>query len=158
VRYGLHSLDRCEGAWRNNRHFGPRSRANDSGRHRCAAIPKTSHGRETFFCSLPCWRRLGAPRPDGGSGRSCLFRGISPVLLNDDGTMARVPDLVRFCKMHELKMITLADLARYRLGCDYEGLLGAIERLFPVSLANSATAFGRVTRGCAVALKCGGQK
>jgi len=35
-------------------------------------------------------------------------------IMNDDGTMARVPDLARYCERHELKMITVADLIAYR--------------------------------------------
>jgi 3,4-dihydroxy 2-butanone 4-phosphate synthase/GTP cyclohydrolase II len=35
-------------------------------------------------------------------------------IVNDNGTMARVPDLVRFCKQHDLLMISVADLVRYR--------------------------------------------
>jgi 3,4-dihydroxy 2-butanone 4-phosphate synthase / GTP cyclohydrolase II len=35
-------------------------------------------------------------------------------VMNDDGTMARVPDLVEYCKKHDLKMITVADLIEYR--------------------------------------------
>jgi 3,4-dihydroxy 2-butanone 4-phosphate synthase/GTP cyclohydrolase II len=34
--------------------------------------------------------------------------------MNDDGTMARVPDLARYCERHGLKMITVADLVAYR--------------------------------------------
>ena len=34
--------------------------------------------------------------------------------MNDDGTMARVPDLVQYCERHGLKMVTVADLIRYR--------------------------------------------
>jgi 3,4-dihydroxy-2-butanone 4-phosphate synthase len=41
--------------------------------------------------------------------------GVICEILKDDGTMARLPDLVRFCMMHELKMITVAELERYRL-------------------------------------------
>jgi 3,4-dihydroxy 2-butanone 4-phosphate synthase/GTP cyclohydrolase II len=44
--------------------------------------------------------------------------GVICEIVNDDGTMARVPDLVRFCKKHGLMMITVADLARYRLAAD----------------------------------------
>lgn len=36
-------------------------------------------------------------------------------ILNDDGTMARRPDLERFAKTHGLKIGTIADLIRYRL-------------------------------------------
>jgi 3,4-dihydroxy 2-butanone 4-phosphate synthase/GTP cyclohydrolase II len=35
--------------------------------------------------------------------------------MNEDGTMARVPDLIEFCRAHNLKMLTVADLIRYRL-------------------------------------------
>ena len=34
--------------------------------------------------------------------------------MNDDGTMARVPDLVRYCEKHALVMVTVADLIAYR--------------------------------------------
>jgi len=40
-------------------------------------------------------------------------------IVNDDGSMARVQDLVRFCKTHGLAMVTVADLARFRLGTEY---------------------------------------
>jgi 3,4-dihydroxy 2-butanone 4-phosphate synthase/GTP cyclohydrolase II len=35
-------------------------------------------------------------------------------IMNDDGTMARVPDLAPYCERHGLKMITVADLVAYR--------------------------------------------
>src|SRR5487761_677762 len=41
--------------------------------------------------------------------------GIICEIMRDDGTMARVPDLIEFCKLHELKMLTVAELIRYRL-------------------------------------------
>ncbi len=41
--------------------------------------------------------------------------GVICEIMNDDGTMARVPDLVRFCEQHSLKMLTVAELIRYRL-------------------------------------------
>ncbi len=34
--------------------------------------------------------------------------------MNDDGTMARVTELKKFVKTHDLKLITIADLIRYR--------------------------------------------
>ena len=40
--------------------------------------------------------------------------GVICEIMNDDGSMARLPDLVRFCLKHDLKMITVADLAGYR--------------------------------------------
>jgi len=40
--------------------------------------------------------------------------GVVCEVMNDDGTMARVPDLVRYCERHGLKMVTVADLIEYR--------------------------------------------
>jgi 3,4-dihydroxy 2-butanone 4-phosphate synthase/GTP cyclohydrolase II len=45
--------------------------------------------------------------------------GLNPAaviceVMNDDGTMARVPDLIGYCARHGLKMITVADLIKYR--------------------------------------------
>ncbi len=40
--------------------------------------------------------------------------GVICEIMNDDGTMARVPDLVGYCERHGLKMITVADLIAYR--------------------------------------------
>jgi 3,4-dihydroxy 2-butanone 4-phosphate synthase/GTP cyclohydrolase II len=41
--------------------------------------------------------------------------GVICEIMNDDGSMARVPDLIEFCKLHGLKMVTVADLIRYRM-------------------------------------------
>ena len=40
--------------------------------------------------------------------------GVVCEIMNDDGTMARVPDLTSFCELHGLKMVTVADLIEYR--------------------------------------------
>jgi 3,4-dihydroxy 2-butanone 4-phosphate synthase / GTP cyclohydrolase II len=40
--------------------------------------------------------------------------GVICEIMNEDGTMARVPDLVPYCERHGLKMITVADLIAYR--------------------------------------------
>jgi 3,4-dihydroxy 2-butanone 4-phosphate synthase/GTP cyclohydrolase II len=40
--------------------------------------------------------------------------GVICEVMNEDGTMARVPDLVEYCRRHGIKMITVADLIRYR--------------------------------------------
>ena len=53
--------------------------------------------------------------------------GVICEIMNDDGSMARVPDLVHFCLKHDLKMITVADLALYRLGSDPEALWPSME-------------------------------
>ena len=41
--------------------------------------------------------------------------GIICEIMREDGTMARVPDLVEFCDVHGLKMLTVAELIRYRM-------------------------------------------
>ena len=41
--------------------------------------------------------------------------GVICEIMNDDGSMARVPHLQEFCAQHGLKMISVADLIRYRL-------------------------------------------
>jgi 3,4-dihydroxy 2-butanone 4-phosphate synthase/GTP cyclohydrolase II len=41
--------------------------------------------------------------------------GVICEIMNDDGTMARVPDLTAFAARHGLAMITVSDLIRYRL-------------------------------------------
>jgi len=55
-------------------------------------------------------------------------------IMNDDGTMARVPDLASYCERHALKMITVADLIAYRRRHDR-----LIERIVSTQLP---TAFG----------------
>lgn len=41
--------------------------------------------------------------------------GVICEIMNENGTMARVPDLTEFCKTHGLKMLTVAELIRYRM-------------------------------------------
>jgi 3,4-dihydroxy 2-butanone 4-phosphate synthase / GTP cyclohydrolase II len=41
--------------------------------------------------------------------------GIICEIMKDDGSMARVPDLIQFCRVHDLKMLTVAELIRYRM-------------------------------------------
>ena len=41
--------------------------------------------------------------------------GVICEVMNNDGTMARVPQLVAFCREHGLKMVTVAELIRYRM-------------------------------------------
>jgi len=41
--------------------------------------------------------------------------GVIVEILNDDGTMARLPDLERFAAEHDIKLGTIADLIRYRI-------------------------------------------
>ncbi len=41
--------------------------------------------------------------------------GVICEVMNDDGTMARTPQLREFCREHSLKLLTIADLIRYRM-------------------------------------------
>lgn len=55
-----------------------------------------------------------------GSVDLCRLAGLMPAaaiieILNEDGTMARVPQLTEYCRMHGLKMCTVADLIEYRM-------------------------------------------
>jgi 3,4-dihydroxy 2-butanone 4-phosphate synthase / GTP cyclohydrolase II len=57
--------------------------------------------------------------------------GIVCEIMNDDGTMARMPDLVRFAQFHQLKVGTIADLIAYRLRHDR-----IVERILETSLTS----------------------
>src|SRR2546423_1918881 len=41
--------------------------------------------------------------------------GVICEIMNEDGTMARVPELTKFAKKHRLLMVTVADLIKYRM-------------------------------------------
>jgi 3,4-dihydroxy 2-butanone 4-phosphate synthase/GTP cyclohydrolase II len=60
--------------------------------------------------------------------------GVICEIMNDDGSMARVDDLERYCRRHRLKMITVADLVAYRRRAEK-----LVERVVSTSLP---TAFG----------------
>ena len=45
--------------------------------------------------------------------------GVICEIMNDDGTMARLPDLVQFAQLHGLKIATIADLISYRRRYDH---------------------------------------
>ncbi len=53
----------------------------------------------------------------------CRLAGLAPCaviceIMKEDGGMARLPDLAEFCKQHGLKLVSIADLIRYRLQRD----------------------------------------
>ena len=41
--------------------------------------------------------------------------GVICEIMKDDGSMARIPDLIEFCREHKMKMLTVAELIRYRM-------------------------------------------
>ncbi|HEY2478674.1 MAG TPA: 3,4-dihydroxy-2-butanone-4-phosphate synthase, partial [Solirubrobacterales bacterium] len=63
--------------------------------------------------------------------------GVICEVMNDDGSMARVPDLIPYCEKHGLKMITVADLIAYRRKTEK-----LVERVVATALP---TAFGDFT-------------
>jgi 3,4-dihydroxy 2-butanone 4-phosphate synthase/GTP cyclohydrolase II len=63
--------------------------------------------------------------------------GVVCEVMNEDGTMARVPDLIPYCERHGLKLVTVADLIEYRRR--HERL---VERMTTVQLP---TAYGEFT-------------
>jgi 3,4-dihydroxy 2-butanone 4-phosphate synthase/GTP cyclohydrolase II len=52
---------------------------------------------------------------DLASAAGLTAAGVICEVMKEDGTMARVPDLMEFAALHNLKIITVADLIRYRL-------------------------------------------
>jgi 3,4-dihydroxy 2-butanone 4-phosphate synthase/GTP cyclohydrolase II len=73
--------------------------------------------------------------------------GVVCEIMNEDGTMARVPDLVPYCERHGLRMITVADLIEYRRRTEK-----LIERVVTVQLPTeyglfTATAFRETLTG-----------
>jgi 3,4-dihydroxy 2-butanone 4-phosphate synthase / GTP cyclohydrolase II len=53
--------------------------------------------------------------------------GVICEIMNEDGSMARLPDLDRFCAKHDLKMITVEDLALYRFEREVVDLCTGLE-------------------------------
>jgi len=67
----------------------------------------------------------------------CEPAGVLAEVVNEDGTMSRLPDLIEFCEEHDLLLISIADLIRYRR---------ANERLVdPVAQARIPTIYGDFT-------------
>jgi|TARA_B110000438_G_scaffold22542_1_gene20375 3,4-dihydroxy 2-butanone 4-phosphate synthase/GTP cyclohydrolase II len=67
----------------------------------------------------------------------CEPAGVLAEVVNDDGTMSRMPELVEFCREHDLLLISIADLIRYRR---------SNERLVdPVAEARIPTIYGDFT-------------
>ena len=73
--------------------------------------------------SSRCGRARAASSSGSGQTEAAVdlarLAGLTPAgvvceIMNPDGTMARVPDLVPYCERHGLKMITVADLVEYR--------------------------------------------
>jgi len=65
--------------------------------------------------------------------------GVICEIMNDDGTMARVPQLMEFAKIHRMKIITIKDLIAYRVKKESLVRRVAVTKL-PTSYGNEFTA------------------
>jgi 3,4-dihydroxy 2-butanone 4-phosphate synthase/GTP cyclohydrolase II len=65
--------------------------------------------------------------------------GVICEIVNEDGTMARVPDLIHFCKRHNLIMVSVEDLASYRKEVEGRGSERERDISFHRSVQASAT-------------------
>jgi 3,4-dihydroxy 2-butanone 4-phosphate synthase/GTP cyclohydrolase II len=61
--------------------------------------------------------------------------GVICEVMNEDGTMARVPELVEFCRKFNLQLVTVADIIRYRRQKE--------KLVTPVAHSNLPTRYGR---------------
>jgi 3,4-dihydroxy 2-butanone 4-phosphate synthase/GTP cyclohydrolase II len=73
---------------------------------------------------FPLRARNGGVLVRAGQTEACVdlarIAGLQPAgviceIMSEDGTMSRVPQLTEFCREHDLKMLTVADLIRYRM-------------------------------------------
>lgn len=71
--------------------------------------------------------------------------GVICEVMNEDGTMSRVPQLIEFCKRHGLKMISVADLIRYRIANE-----SIIRRIALGTLQSRAGEFQTISYGSSI--------
>lgn len=69
-----------------------------------------------------------------GSVDLCKIAGLNPAgviceIMKDDGTMARVPDLLEFSKRHSIKMITVKDIVEFRLRTEQHVVRSAVTKI-----------------------------
>ncbi len=103
--------------------------ASDRARTIAVAIDPTK-GKDDIVCPghvFPLEARAGGVLVRTGHTEAAVdvarLAGLSPAaviceVMNDDGTMARLPELVKFAKHHGLKIATIADLVAHRLRYD----------------------------------------
>ena len=104
-----------------HRHLGGRSRHDDPGADRPghpARRPRPARATSSR-CATPTAASLKRAGHTEAAVDLARMAGLYPAgvlceIVNDDGTMARVPELVEFCEEHDLLMISIAELIRYR--------------------------------------------
>jgi 3,4-dihydroxy 2-butanone 4-phosphate synthase/GTP cyclohydrolase II len=79
--------------------------------------------------------------------------GVICEIINPDGTMARVPQLIEYAKEHGLKMITVADLIKYRVQRDnYIKLVDIVEMPTKYGKFKAAAYESELDQNCHLAL------
>ena len=103
---GISAADRCHHRARAPRPTppGPRTSPGPATSSRCATA-------RAACSSAPATPR---PRSTSPASRGCDPPGVLAEVVNDDGTMARMPRLEAFAAEHGLQLISIADLIRYR--------------------------------------------
>lgn len=81
-----------------------------------------------------------------GSVDLCRLAGLKPAgviceIMNEDGTMSRMPDLEKFAAKHDIKIISIADIIAYRLKKD-RLVRRCAEAKLPTSFGGEFTAIG----------------
>ena len=120
VRHRLHRLDRGQRGRRPPASRPPTARTPSRSRSTRHRDRTTSSNRGT--CSRCARSPYGVLERTGQTEASvdlARLAGFSPAgviceVMNEDGSMARLPDLIPYCEQHGLKMITVADLIAYR--------------------------------------------
>ena len=117
---GVHRLDRGARG-RHHRHLGVGPRAHHRRRHRPEQGPRRRSSTPGHV--FPLVARDGGVLVRAGHTEAAVdiarLAGLLPAgviceIMNDDGTMARLPDLVKFAQFHGLKIGTIADLIAHR--------------------------------------------
>ena len=94
--------------------------------------PMSLGGQDTF--SL-CEQAGGVLRRPGHTEAAVDFSrlagfepaGVIVEIMNEDGTMARLPELRKLAKLHNMKLVSIADLIAYRL--EHESLIERLRKL-----------------------------
>ena len=120
IRHRVHRVDRGAPR-RHDRHLGARPRAHDPASR---SIPTSSAADivppgHVFPLRARPGGVLQRTGPHRGRRRPRAPRRAEPAgviceIMSDDGTMARVPDLIEFCRQHDLALVSVADLIEYR--------------------------------------------
>ena len=76
-----------------------------------ATSSRCARGKAACSCGPARLRRRWTWR----ASRGLTPAGVICEIMNDDGTMARVPQLAEFCRTHGLKLLTVAEVIRYRM-------------------------------------------